>query len=163
MEVERTGICKDNVEITKDEQISYLKKEISVYQASALKAIERNCMVGEDFRAQALSNYNIILKHREEIKELNVLPDKLKRSIFEIKTYYQRKVRNFELKLEDNQSSFLTMHQKIESLQSKIKELESILWERERILTVLQNKFGRELILVDQESQTKFKRKHRGV
>ena len=53
-----------------------------------MKAIERNCMVGEDFRAQALSNYNIILKHREEIKELNVLPDKLKRSIFEIKTHY---------------------------------------------------------------------------
>ena len=102
MEVERIGIRKDNTEITKDEQIRLLRQEIGVYQASALKAIERNCMTGEDFRSQALNNYHIILDHRAEIKELNVLPDKLRRSIFEIKTYYQRKVRNFELKLEDN-------------------------------------------------------------
>ena len=78
MELERVGIRKDGIEITKDENIKILKKELSMYQSSALKAIERNCMTGEDFRSQALNNYHIILQHREEIKELNVLPDKLR-------------------------------------------------------------------------------------
>ena len=51
MEVERMGIQKDKIEVTKDENIKWLKKELSLYQASAMKAIERNCMMGEDFRS----------------------------------------------------------------------------------------------------------------
>ena len=55
------------------------------------------------------------------------------------------------------------MHQKRESLENKIQELEEFIEKRERVLAVLENKYGRELILVDQESMTKFKKKNRGV
>ena len=110
MEIERLGIQKDTLETTKDENIKYLKKELGVHQSYALKAIDRNCMTGEDIRSQALENYHIILAHREEIRLLNVEPDKLKLDFRRIKTRYERQLENLQLQLEDNQTSFQQLH-----------------------------------------------------
>ena len=53
--------------------------------------------MGEDFRSQAAVNYEIILKLRQEIADLNVEPDALRHKILQIKTMYKRKIRNFEM------------------------------------------------------------------
>ena len=124
MEMARIGISKDKLEQTKDENIKWLKKELGVHQAAALKAIERNCMMGEDFRSQALNNKHIIEDLRADISNLNIEPDKLRLDILKLKTMYKRKIRNFEMQLVDHQMTFTAMHAKIAYKQSIINELE---------------------------------------
>ena len=149
IEVQRIGIQKDKLEQTKDENIKWLKKELDVHQSAALKAIERNCMMGEDFRSQALNNKHIIEDLRNEIANLNIEPEKLKHDILKLKTMYKRKIRNFEMQNVDHQMTFTDMHSKMAYKESIIRELDKELNSQNRVLLVLQRKFGRELILED--------------
>ena len=102
------------MEKAKDEHISFLKKELDVHQSYALKAIDRNCMMGEDFRSQAHDNYNTIVALRADVERLSVEPARLVAEFLKIETKYKRKIENYNLQNEDHQVVFTSLHQTIE-------------------------------------------------
>ena len=68
LDVARAGVKKDTLEVTKDENIKWLKKELDYHQSYAMKALDRNAMMGEDYRSTALRHVYTIEDLKKEIK-----------------------------------------------------------------------------------------------
>ena len=67
LDVARAGVKKDALEVTKDENIKWLKKELDYHQSYAMKALDRNAMMGEDYRSTALRHVDTIEDLKKEM------------------------------------------------------------------------------------------------
>ena len=75
--------------------------ELNKHEERQLEAINRNMMVGEDYRSQALNHYHRIKELEETILVLKAEPYLLKKRFLALKTKMRREGEQFLMQMED--------------------------------------------------------------
>ena len=118
------------------------------------KAINRNIMVGEDFRSQALNNYFKVLDLQECVCYLKAEPQVYKERYLKLLTASRRESERFLMALEDARLEKHQLYQVIKGKEDEIVEMEKRNEDSLFLVKVLQKKLGYEFTIAHAQTMT---------